>query len=547
MSSDYPKKKEDITKEEERNTYEEVISQCHLCQQEQENRAKEDAKDSKKKRPKKSKERNLPCGDPLLVEARSNTWCHALKFKGVSIRTLMQLQRRLPVLYPWDEKYGDARMEYNKWVNQFPAVIVYVENENQVRKSIAWARKHEVPVSIRSGGHSTVGFSVGTGMVIDVSRMNKVVVNEEARTARIQAGALLGPVILELQKYGLVLPTGTCPNVGVAGLTLGGGVGFLDRKLGLTCDSLLSVTMVLADGTIVVADENNHSDLFWACQGAGGGNYGIVTEFSFRLYPLTSVILFEYEYDWDVAEQAIALWQKWAPFADRSLAVELALGGPFKGVFLSGQWDGKSKKLRHLIEELDVFGNPKSKKVWRASVANAARFHTDKNTRPPYHNAKSDIMYEPLNQNGIKTLVRVTSKIGPSATFDYIVLSALGGAVGDRTSVDSAFLHREAIYWIEYVTYWSDQLDGFEKVKWINDAYEKMRPYVSGFVYVNFPDLTLRDWKWAYWGPNYERLSQIKTQYDPTDFFHQPQGIRPFGVDEDKNKEAQKKSLHAKE
>lgn len=498
--------------------YRQVIKQCNLCPQQQ--KYVKDGGDENNK---------LVCGDPLLVTAKSNVWCHILKFKDVNLKALCKLSKYIPILYPWDNDYSTLRMEYNKRVNFFPSAIVMAEKRSHIRRSLDWAKKHKVPISVRSGGHSFEGFSMTTGLVIDISKMNAVKVDQEASTVEIEAGAIIGPTLLEVQKYGLIFPTGTCPNVGIAGLTLGGGVGFLDRKWGLTCDNLEQVEMILANGETMTVNEKRNSDLFWACRGAGGGNFGIVTRFWFKTHELASVVLFEYDYPWSKAAEAVSLWQEWAPSTDRSLACELILNGPQRGISFSGQWEGRTSALKKKLSVLNSLGEPSKVKIWRSSVLDAARFHADRNSRPPYQKVKSSICYTNLSKEGIAALIKHTSEIKDTETdgkSDRIGLNALGGAISDVGKDQTAFLHRDARFWIEYATYWNDPNDAPFKLEWIQTTHAAMKPYVSEYAYVNFVDLSIQDWKHAYWGSHYPRLVEIKRKYDPEDLFHMPQGIR---------------------
>ncbi|AGO85379.1 FAD linked glycolate oxidase [Pandoravirus salinus] len=293
-----------------------------------------------------------PCKDPLTVEAISNTWCDILRDKGVSLECLCALARHVDVCYPWDDAYNTDRLIYNKRVNVFPQAIVYAHGVEDIRCTLAWTLDHGVPFSVRSGGHASEGYSMTTGVVIDMSRMDALVVSPDASEVAIGAGALIGPTYLRLQTGdtgtkdtrshgpgGLIVPMGTCANVGIAGLTQGGGVGFLMRRWGLTCDNLVAAEVVLADGRLVRADAGGpNADLFWALRGAGGGNFGIVTRFIYRAHHLRWVVLFEVAFAWDDAVTVADAWQRWAPVAPDRLTSQLTFEPASGRVVVAGEW-----------------------------------------------------------------------------------------------------------------------------------------------------------------------------------------------------------------
>ncbi|BCU02871.1 FAD linked glycolate oxidase [Pandoravirus japonicus] len=422
-----------------------------------------------------------PCKDPLTVEAISNTWCDILRDKGVSLECLCALARHVDVRYPWDDAYNTARLIYNKRVNVFPQAIVYARDADDIRRVLGWTLDHGVPFSVRSGGHSPEGYSMTTGVVIDMSRMDGLLVSPDASEVAIGAGALIGPTYLRLQTGdtgtqdarghgpgGLIVPMGTCANVGIAGLTQGGGVGFLMRRWGLTCDNLVAAEVVLADGRLVRADADGpNADLFWALRGAGGGNFGIVTRFIYRARRLRRVILFEVAFAWEDAVTVADAWQRWAPTADDRLTSQLTFEPAAGRVVVAGEWapDGDdSDSDRHFDDETedrtfartndDNAGNgpthanaPSARerqaitraradlekalaalrhtageiarkhgqkrprplgegpRAWVSSVLDAARHFTDNNARPPMSKIKTDFADRLLSRRALQRLV----------------------------------------------------------------------------------------------------------------------------------------------
>jgi FAD/FMN-containing dehydrogenase len=192
-----------------------------------------------------------------------------------------------------------------------PAAIARCRSAADVAACIRFARDHDVPIAVRSGGHSYAGYSTGRGLVIDVARMNRVAVDPSTGTASVGAGARLVDMYSTLASAGVLVPGGSCPTVGIAGLTLGGGIGVVGRKYGLTCDNLHSVQMVTADGSVLTCDESSNADLFWACRGGGGGNFGVATRFTFGTHPATALSLFTLAWDWTSAPAVLAAWMDW--------------------------------------------------------------------------------------------------------------------------------------------------------------------------------------------------------------------------------------------
>ncbi|WBR14880.1 Fad/fmn-containing dehydrogenase [Pandoravirus kuranda] len=550
-----------------------------------------------------------PCNDPLTVKSISNTWCDILRDKGVSLECLCALARHVDIRYPWDPSYNTARLVYNKRINVFPQAIVYAHSAEDVRRALAWTADHNVPFSVRSGGHSVEGYSMTTGVVIDLSRLDGLEVSPNAREVAIQAGSLIGPTYLRLQTGdrgtpetrghgpgGLIVPMGTCANVGVAGLVQGGGVGFLMRRWGLTCDSLVAAEVVLADGSLVRADAHGpHADLFWAMRGAGGGNFGIATRFVFATRRLSTVLLFEITFAWDDVVVVADAWQRWAPHAPTRLTSQISFAPPTPlaaastttttsssrnervldiqpgKVVVTGEWvpdfvqdDGDSDsapqdearahslaRARFGLEKaLKAFRTavadgarrqdvPRPRplgdgpRAWTSSVLDAARHFTDNNKRPPMSKIKTGFANDLLTQRALRRLVAAMSKppvirrrCATAPTLTSVTFQAMGGAIAAVPVDATSFFHRRGtLFWVEYSGHWTAPEDAAAVAAWVTRAWEALEPDLSGYAYVNFPDLALPDWQRAFWGPHLERLSVIKARYDPTGRFCMPQSV----------------------
>ncbi len=224
-------------------------------------------------------------------------------------------QLRGSVVLPGHARYNQARLVFDTRFDAIkPRAVVFCESLADVQRTVRWARRHSVRIVPRSGGHSYGGYSTTTGVVVDVSRLNWITLDRHGH-AVIGAGARLIDVYAHLAQFGRTVPGGSCPTVGIGGLTLGGGVGFASRKFGLTCDNLLEATVVLADGSAVVCNASRYPDLYWALRGGGGGNFGIVTRFVFRTHPIGQVAIYTLEWPWSDAKAVVEAWQQVAPHA----------------------------------------------------------------------------------------------------------------------------------------------------------------------------------------------------------------------------------------
>jgi FAD/FMN-containing dehydrogenase len=382
---------------------------------------------------------------------------------------------------------------------------------------------------------------VKDGLVIDLTDLDGIAVNQPARSAVVGAGARLIDVYARLANRGATIPAGSCPTVGVGGLALGGGVGFASRKLGTTADNVLSVQIVTADGRIRTCDRTTHADLYWACRGGGGGNFGVVTSFRFRIHPVTRASYFVITWPWSSIKDVVAAWQRFAPHAPDGLfsICRLATGATQPTVQAFGQFFGSEAKLRQLLAPLrDVPGG---------SLATGTSSYLDLMERwagcltlefeechlapggslaRTRFAAKSDYVAKRLPAAGIATLrTRIEQRQGHGG--GAAILDSYGGAINRVPLGATAFVHRHELFSIQYYAGIANAAGDAAALAWLRGFRSAMRPFASGFAYQNYIDADLVDWEHAYYGSNYPRLRLVKSKYDPDNVFRFRQSIRP--------------------
>jgi FAD/FMN-containing dehydrogenase len=437
------------------------------------------------------------------------------------------------VFSPGDPGFGEAARVFNtRFDDVTPTAVARPVNGPDVRDGIRFTTEHGVSVRARSGGHSYAGYStLAGGVVLDLRKLDWINVDTNAGTATIGAGVQLIDVYAGLAQHGLTLPGGSCPSVGIAGVTLGGGFGLASRYFGLTIDSLLAVEIVTADGQLRTVDHTSDGDLLWALKGGGGGNFGIVTEFVFKAHPMPSrSTVFEISWPWTSADQAIAAWQGWAPHATDKVTSVLHLDSPGH-ISTEGQYLGALGDIPSLVKTLmDVPGASMIDAVEKPYLQTQLRLagcsqltveqcHTTGagpggvKLREAF-NAKSDYVLTPLSKQGRAALIAAAEAPGSGA----LLCDSYGGAVGRVEPSATAFVHRRPLFCIQYYG------DG-DGTAWIDQAWRKMRSHVSGGAYQNYMDASLNGWEQAYYGQNLNRLQATRRRIDPHHYFNFPQAI----------------------
>ncbi len=449
---------------------------------------------------------------------------------------------------------GDAALYDPRFAAVRPRGIVFCATPDDVARSLAFAREYGLPLAARAGGHSYAGYSTSPGLVIDVTAMARVAITPGRAT--VGAGARLIDVYSALGARGVGLPGGSCPTVGIAGLTLGGGQGVLGRARGLTCDRLTSVSLITADGVARTLDPGDTTGLFWACQGGGGGNFGVVTSFTFRTFPAPEVALCFLTWPWAAAAHVLPAWQSWAPGAPDELWSNcLLLANPSPGsgtplLQIGAVYQGSAAALGGLVNQL----------VTRVGTAPSSRFTEQvpflhamyveagcadltqdechlpgqspggELTRSPLL-AKSDYLTRALPDAGVAAVISAVDDRQHSTTAQGgVAYDSYGGAINRVAPGATAFVHRDTICCAQYTASFAAGASAATLAadrRWLEQFHAAQRPYVSGQAYQNYIDPTLTDWQQAYYGANLTRLRQVKARYDPDQVFRFAQSIPP--------------------
>lgn len=420
-----------------------------------------------------------------------------------------------------------------------PQAVVLCTSPQDVAATIAFARRHEMGTAIRSGGHSVAGRSSTRGLLVDVTRMNAVSV--EAGVATVGAGVRLGTLEDAVQPFGVTIPSGSSHSVGIAGLTLGGGLGILGRTYGLTCDHLLEARVVLADGSVIECDEHHEADLFWGLRGAGGGTLGVVTSLVFRTVPAPDVTVFQLTWPFRVAPGLIGAWQGWATDAPDRLDATLRLHvngdrdqAPTADLF--GAMLGTESEAGDLIDHLiaDSGAEPTWTSFRHLSYGGAKRYLDD---LPP--GGRSDEpLPEPLAQPAVHLFTKseffrrslppetVTSLIGDlldgvaHGQIREVTFTPWGGAYNRVPPNATAFAHRRERFIVQHLVSLTPEASTTDRASaraWLRRSWSFVHPWGTGGVYPNFPDPDLDSS--AYLLGNHDRFLSVKKRYDPEGFF----------------------------
>ncbi|MEV7099298.1 FAD-binding oxidoreductase [Amycolatopsis sp. NPDC051045] len=442
-----------------------------------------------------------------------------------------RLRRKLegPLFRPGDPGYPEAKQGYfTMYDARMPAAVVGAARVEDVQAAVGFAARHRLPIAARSGGHSYPGYStVDGGIVVDLSRFSGIETRPDGR-AVIGAGARLGPIATTLAAAGRVLPAGSCDTVGIAGLALGGGVGVLDRKYGLTCDHLEAARIVTADGRARTVSRSAEPDLFWALRGGGGGNFGIVTGFTFRTVPLTDVATFDLKFPVGTQAALFAAWQDWQPAMPDELWSGMGLGADH--AVLGGTFVGPEARMNALLDDLiRRVGTPPAEQRRRVQDhLSAMRSFDDRESRPGLAVDRAAYVgtSRMLTRRAPDPAAVVEVLLGTPGV-DTIIDSG-GGAIARVGVRETAFPHRTALASFQFLRGAEPERGGEAAARRAVAAVrDGLGPEFGVTGYVNYLDPEMPDWAQAYYGVNLPRLRTVARKYDPRGIFAFPQGLSP--------------------
>lgn len=451
---------------------------------------------------------------------------------------LVELARRIrgSVVVPGMPDYDAARAA-NPLYPASPQVVVFCAAPGDVVAALETAGALGLAPVARSGRHSTAGFSVNDGIVVDVSLMNHVVVDHRARTARVGAGANFGQLNAVLDTYMLHVPGGTCDDVGVAGFSQGGGYGFTSRQLGMNCDNILGVTVVLADGSIATASHEHNRELLWAICGGTGNNFGVLLEITYRLSDLYQLWGFSLQWSMDEAPGALAEMQgafMRGSAAPAKLGYQVAFStiDSTQTLLMMAMYDGPSEEGRATIAPLQAIGSPKLTDLGVDTYLNLNNGLLDILPGPgpvgTFEAKRSGYLATQLGEEGWSKVVEYF-RTSPNP-FNIIGIEPYGGAIESAPPGTNAFVHRAVDMDIFVDSFWQtgwQYNDEQQAWDWANRFMDVVAPYRSGAVYQNYPERDLADYRTAYWGDAFERLLAVKRAADPENLFAFPQSISP--------------------
>ncbi|WP_168118821.1 FAD-binding oxidoreductase [Paenibacillus sp. HB172176] len=441
------------------------------------------------------------------------------------------------IIYQGDPGYEAARKNWDPHTDRCPKVFVFAQNAKDVSNAVIWAKANDVPIRARSGRHSLeVDLSqVDGGIVIDVSDMNSITLNKKEGTVIAGTGNTIGRVVHTLAPLGYMFPFGDSPTVGVGGITLGGGIGPLQRTVGLVSDNLIGVELVDANGRVIIANARQNSDLLWASKGGGGGNFGIYTRYKYKIRRAPSrATVFTIEWPWNQFEEVLKAWQRWAPFTSTRLGTYLEIGPRDGGnVTVQGLYLGCQRKAEELLQPVTSVGTPTSAFIRSLPYSEAVTY-----LLPPdpvlTHRFSNQFSSAYGNQPFPDKAIQITRKFlekAEAGESGFFFLS-WGGAIENVKPTDSAFFWRDAQYYVEWNASWLDHRDAERSIELVRHTRKKLQPYIYGS-YINVPDQGIKNYGEEYYGANYPRLRQIKAEVDPQNVFNFPQSIKPARRRED--------------
>ncbi|MFI0434528.1 MAG: FAD-dependent oxidoreductase [Parachlamydiaceae bacterium] len=445
-----------------------------------------------------------------------------------------ELQNLPYAIYPANVEYNTARLIFNRRFVYFPKAIIMPRTFQEAQETLLTLKKYHLNFSVRSGGHCFEPGSLSSDYVLDLQNFNSITPNMSDETVYIGAGCRLENVIQTLGMIDRAIPTGTCPTVGIAGLTLGGGIGLLIRQFGLTCDSVKSITFLKADGRIIEVDALHDPDLFWALLGAGNGSYGIVLGFTFFMHNIPEVTFYELTWEWDptLISPIMHAWQSWVKKIPDTVSSVIGIRHPNE--ICSHPDEAPPLVIR--IYGLKVGSEPFTEwkksfqdlnphvKILTGRYLDLSRYWIAQPALP-FNKAKSRILMKPMSDETIKQITHFFTKLEKKDP-NYLVYFNFEVFGGVLSKFNTSFFPRNAFGWWFQAYFWDDQSQSEEVLNLSRQFYSAIPPEVSKYCYANIVDYDLgKGYLKRYYGNHVERLIKIKNQYDPSNLFHWKQSI----------------------
>ena len=425
--------------------------------------------------------------------------------------------------------YEECCLSWNRAIEKHPLVIVYCQENQDVIQAIKWAKQYGVPFRIRSGTHHYEGYSTGDQLlVIDVSCMNRIELNET--TVKVQGGVRNRELYEAVCGAGYPFPGGGCPTVGVAGYTLGGGWGYSSRLFGLGCDQLIEAEVITAEGQLIVANANQHEDLFWALRGSGGGNFGVVTSLTYRLpekIEMATLINIDYEHVGFAKVVDVALrYQRFFKNLDRRLNLKMAMYNSEtkgKGVKLTGLFYGSKEEAQDL---LSLFQDATDFDFDYMTVLQANREIQDSHPEFEMYRSGGRFIHRDYSADELLTMLDLIDERAQGSLYTAITFYGLGGAIADIEKDETAFYYRDASFILGFQSVWEDPKYRAINNEWVLERFNVLATYTRGS-FINFPIVQPGDYEKNYYGDNLEALKAVKRKDDPEGIFKFEQAIKP--------------------
>jgi len=435
------------------------------------------------------------------------------------------------IIIPIDPFYNEARQGFNSAIQQYPLIIVYCRDKWDVANAVVWSTRCHIPLRIRNGGHNYEGYSNGNcTLIIDESEMNGLYLDECENLLYVKGGVTNKQVYEFVSSKGYPFPGGTCPTVGVCGYAMGGGWGLSCRYLGLGCDSLEEIELVNYEGAVIKASRKHNEDLFWACRGAGGGNFGVIVSMKFKLPPrIDKVTLIEIDYlhvSPEEQEAFLKTWQEWLKDADYKVTLISRIYNSATddlAMLVRGIYYGKPHEAEQIVKPFLELAGAKYSISYITFLEAVTIIGSSYPSSEKFQSASRFVLKD-FSKCEISELVGLIRERPKGSVFTGLSMYALGGKVAEIGMNETAFFYRKAhfIIWLE--TIWEDARFTEDNRNWVNRQFPTLASITTGS-YVNFPYNKLPEYLEEYYGSHVNILKKIKRKYDPFNVFTFPQGI----------------------